>query len=222
MIVMLGNIKMTTEETLNLINEKINDPKIKEYLTKINKFHYLDFDTELLGGIGGVFSRETYVLMMQLGIPIGVLEYLDSKGKIIPENTEVDLDEKVKHIYTPINSIEDLKVCYEKYRFHDFIVNLRCITKNQARHLAYCLEQCNNDLIFDMDTRNAIQQEILSFLPLKYDKAMKIFNKYFNKGIQMKYIKDYGVSRDRFYELSGLNELVPKNKSSITNERSEK
>lgn len=214
--------RLNMEDRINFINNKINNPKIKEYLTKVNKFHYLDFDTEVLGGIGGVFSRETYVLMLQLGIPIGVLEILDSKGKIISENSDVKLEENVKHIYNPINSIDDLQDCYKKYRFPDFLVNLRCITKDQARHLAYCLEQCNNDMIFDVDTRDAMQQEILSSLPLKYEQAMRIFNKYFNKEIQMKYIKDYGVSRDRFYELSGLDKLINENIISKNNQRSER
>ena len=210
------------EEKINLINEKLNNPKIKEYLTGINKFHYLDFNTEVLGGLNAIFSQETYVLMMRLGIPIGVLEYVDSRGQIIPEDKVMDFKGKIKHIYNPINCMDDLRECYKKYRYPDFLVNFRCITKDKARHIAYCLEQCNNDMIFDLETMDAMQREIISSLPLKYEQAMKIFNKYFDKDIQTKYINDYRVSRERFYELSGLDELVSKDIYSKKMERRER
>ena len=61
MIVMLGNIKMTTEETLNLINEKINDPKIKEYLDILIENQNMTNDEALKN----LASEKDYLLILK-------------------------------------------------------------------------------------------------------------------------------------------------------------
>lgn len=201
-----------------LLDEKvINNSEIYNFVKNHNSKQILDFDTQLLGGCGAVFGREDYVLMLQLGVPIGVVEHIDSEGNLlIDENEPIG---KVKNIYKPINSLKEYFEYMEINPYPDVIVNQEYMTKKEVRNLAYCLEHSNNDLIFDFNTKNKIQLEIINSVPLRYKEAMKIFNKYFDKSIHKKFIYDYGVERNRFYYLSGLNELITSNKVRNTKEK---
>lgn len=214
-----------TNEPQNLddiLKEKIfNNPDMYKFIKKHNKKQKLDFYRQLLGGVGACFSREEYVLMLLLGIPIGVNECIDANGAIIDDGLTLEGKEPVEpviHIYKPINSLEE----YSKYQnevlyYPDLIVNPMYMTKKQVRNLAYCLSLANQECCLDIEKRSELQLEIVNSVPLKYDKAMKIFNKYFDKSIQKKYIYDYGVGYERFYYLSGLKKLI-KNKEKY-NER---
>lgn len=206
----------------DFVNKKItNNPEIQKFISDHNQSQKLDFDSQLLGGCGAIFGREEYILMLQLGVPIGVVEYRDSKDNLLIEEWDEPIGD-IRHIYKPINSIKEY-VEYQKINYYpDVMVNPSYMTKKEVRNLAYCLRQANNDSIFDFDTKNKLQFEIINSVPLKYDEAMEIFNKYFDKSIQNKFIKDYGVERDRFYYLSGLNELIPPSKDSKTKERDER
>lgn len=206
-------------EMKKILNEKvINNSEIYDFVKNHNREQILDFDTQLLGGCGAPFGREDYVLMLQLGVPIGVVEYTDSKGNILIDEDDEPIGD-IKHIYKPINSIKEYFEYMEVNPYPDVIVNPEYMTKKEVRNLAYCLEHSNNDMIFDFSTKNKIQIETINSVPLKYKDAMKIFNKYFNESIHRKFIYDYGVERDRFYYLSGLDELVPPNRTRISNRK---
>ncbi len=206
----------------NILNEKvINNPKVYEFVKNHNKEQVLDFDTQLLGGCGAVFGREDYVFMLQLGIPIGVVKYVDSKGNLLIDEDDEPVGD-ITHIYKPINSLKEYCEYMEIDPFPDVIVNPEYMTKKEVRNMLYCLEQANNDMIFDFNTKNKIQFEIINSVPLKYKDAMNIFNRYFNESIQRKFIYEYGVERDRFYYLSGLNELIPPEKKKNNYERDER
>lgn len=196
----------------------INNPKIYEFVKNHNEEQELDFESQLLGGYGAIFDRKDFILMLMLGIPIGVVKYIDSKGNLIlDENSEPIGD--IRHIYKPINSIKEYMDYMEIEPFPQIMVNPKHMTKKEVRNLLYCLVHSNNDAIFDFETKNKLQFEIVQKAPLKYKKAMKIFNKYFNKSIQKKFIYGFGVERDRFYYLSGLKKLVHKSNKRKNKER---
>lgn len=198
------------QEIIDLINKKIiNNSKISEFVKSHNETLELDIDSPILRGEGGIFDREDYLLMLQFGVPVGILEYQDSKGNVIIDE-EKDVD-KVK--YKPINSIQDYFEYLEIDPFPDLIVNPNYMSKKEARNVAYCLSYVNNDEIFDFETKNKLQLEIINHAPLKYRYFMKIFNKYYDETIQRKFIYKYGVKKSRFYYLSGLNKLVKDNKN---------
>ncbi len=206
----------------DILKEKIfNNSDMYEFIKNHNKEQKLDFYKQLLGGLGACFFREEYVLMLQLGIPIGVNECIDANGDIIDDGLTLEGKEPVEpiiHIYKPINSLEEyFKYQNDVFYYPDLIVNPMYMTKKQVRNLAYCLSLSNQECCLDIEKRNELQLEIINSVPLKYDKAMTIFNKYFDKSIQKKYIYDYGVGYARFYYLSGLKKLV-KNKEKY-NER---
>lgn len=209
-------------EMQKILNEKvINNPSIYEYVKSHNKSQELDFDTQLLGGCGAIFGREDYAFLLQLGVPVGVVEYIDSKGNLLIDEDDEPIGE-VKHFYKPINSLKEYGEYMEINPFPDLMVNPEYMTKKEVRNLLYCLEHSNNDMIFDFDTKNKLQLETINAVPLKYNEAMKIFNKYFNESIQKKFIYEYKVERDRFYYLSGLKELVPPQKKKNNHERTER
>ena len=215
---------MNNQELLDLVNEKItNNPEIRKFIADHNRPQKLDFDSQLLGGVGAIFSREDYLLMLQLGVPIGIVEYRDSKDNLLIEEWDEPIGD-IKHLYKPINSIEEYVEYQEINYYPDVMVNPSYMSKKEVRNLAYCLEHANNDRIFDFDTKNKMQIEIINAAPLKYNEAMKIFNKYYDESIQNKFINNYGVERDRFYYLSGLKELIPStpSKNSKTKERNER
>lgn len=209
-------------EMKRILNTKIiNNPKIYEFVKSHNREQELDFDSDpqLVGGCGAIFGREDYVFLLQLGVPIGIVEYIDSKGNLLIDEDDVPIGD-VRHFYKPINRLEEYVEYMEINPFPHVMVNPEYMTKKEVRNLLYCIEHANNDRIFDFDTKNKLQFETINAAPLKYNDAMKIFNKYFNEAIQRKFIYEYGVERDRFYYLSGLKELIPPVKNN--HERSER
>lgn len=153
-----------------------------------------------------IIEHKVLLLMFLLGIPIGIIHSTDEKGNYVSEDMEPFGE--VKHIYKPLKNINDYNDFYEK---NDGFVDLRVhpdfLSKQKVNHLAYCLGFANNRDLFDVETMNKMQNEIIDSCPLEYDKAMKIFNKYYNDNIQKKFIFIYGKSIDSFYELSGLNKI---------------
>lgn len=201
------------------LNEKvINNPEIYEYVKKHNREQELDFDSQILGGCGVAFGRENYVFLLQLGVPIGVIECIDSKGNLLVNEDDEPIGD-IRYFYKPINSLKEYVEYIEIDPFPYIMVNPEYMTKREVRNMLYCLEQSNEDMIFDFDTKNRLQFETINTVPLKYPAAMKIFNKYFNETIQRKIIYGYEVGRDRFYYLSGLKELVPPEKKKNNHER---
>lgn len=211
----------TAEMKLILNNMIIDNKIIYNHIKDHNKEQKLDFDTQVLGGCGASFDRENYVFLLYLGIPIGIIEYKDERGNLVVSDKDEPIG-KVCHCYKPINSLEE----YEKYLkinpFPQIFVNPEYLSKKETRNILYCLQHSNNKEIFDYNTRSKLQFETLCAIPLTYKKAMKIFNKYFDKSIQRKFIFEYKVDRDRFYYLSGLKELVPPEKKKNNHERDER
>ena len=192
----------------------LNNQDVKKYLEENNKsfdFKYGDYES------AGIIDHDTYLLMMQLGIPIGISSYVDGTGKeVSADDLDFDLDadhSDCKYIYTPINNFDELNEYMETHRFMDFMGNPKLITPEQERHMAYLLEHADDKYLFDRYTMNKMQNELIDSAPLKYDVAMNIFKKYYTKNVCNKFIYDYGVGKEQFYYLSGLrdNELKKEN-----------
>ncbi len=209
-------------EMKRILNKQIVDnPKIYEFVKNHNREQELDFDTQLLGGCGAVFGREDYVFILQLGVPIGIVEYIDSNGNLLIDEDDEPIGD-VRHFYRPVNSLKEYIKYMEINPFPDVMVNPEYMTKKEVRNMLYCLEQANNDMIFDFDTKNKLQLEIINAVPLMYNDAMKIFNRYFDESIQKKFIYEYKVERDRFYYLSGLKEIFPPERKKSNHERNDR
>ena len=203
--------KMSDGERLKEIQKILKEAKVKSYVKKHNKkqiFEEDEFVTPRVDGAGVPFEDEIYFLMKDLGVPIGCVQVIDSKGKILNEYSEYPTDGIIRYLYLPINNMRDYVKYYKKYDDVDLMVNPTYMESDKICHLAYCLDQANNEMIFDKRTMNKMQIELVCSAPLKYDEAMAIFNKYFTKRIQALFIYKYKVEIDRFYKLSGLNQLI--------------
>ena len=148
-----------------------------------------------------IISDDTYLLMMQLGIPIGAIKVLDENKNIINEYDDKD---PICNLYMQINSIYDYFKHLEKYGYCDFMVNPTYMNQKEVRNIAYLLSFANDLQFFDVETMNKMQFDLIDNVPLDYYKAMKIFKKYYTNEICDNFINNYDVDRDRFYYLSGL------------------
>lgn len=196
---------------LDKIEQLNNNKEIKQFLHEFNKSFYLS-DDEILGY--PIIENKLHLLMMQLGIPIGLIKPVDLNGNNVYEWMNIP-SEQIRYEYTPINNFVDLELNIDSYDYLHFRVNPRFLSKDKIQHLAYCLEFSSNRDFFDIETMNKMQCELIDSCPLKYNDAMKIFNKYYTIDVQNKFIFDKGVNPDRFYEISGLKRI---NKNSLNQE----
>jgi len=223
-MIMKNNI-LDEEYMYDKVHQLLNNQEVKDYLKENNKEMVIDMDNYKSAGI---FNDNVYCLMMNLGIPIGIRNYFDPNGnEVSSDDEDFDLNtdySDYKWIYTPINSIDDLNKYYQTHRFATFMGNPELTTPEQIRHIAYLLEFANDKQFFNQYTMNKMQNELIDSAPLKYEKAMNIFKKYYTKEVCNKFIYDFGVGEDRFYYLSGLgdNELKKDNHNKINKNREER
>lgn len=181
--------------------------EIRKYIKSHNMIQEINIHNKM---DGITFENKDFLTMLKLGIPIGVIEHYDGDGTLLLDD-EYEPFIEVKHIYKPINDIKTLKQYLEKVNYYpELAVNPSYMSREEVKNICYCLTMINNDKIFDLNTKTKVKIEIANSIPLKYNEAMKIFNKYYNETIQRKIIYGLNVGRNRFYSLSGLNELVPK------------
>lgn len=193
------------KRVLDLMNENY---RIKDYILKNNsEIILLNSPSQFLYYSELMFSTETYLLMFQLGIPIGIVEpsNLDKHYKDI---SKLHIDEKVEYIYFPLSSDKEYYECLSRNYSPNIIVNPSYMNDREVCNIAYCLELIYKDKIFEPFIQYKIQREIVNSLPLKYESAMKIFNRYFTEQIKSKIICECNITREMFYKLSGLNEEV--------------
>ena len=197
---------LSTEYMKEKSEQLLNNQEVKDYLKQNNKEMIIDIETYESAGI---FEDKTYCLMMSLGIPIGNLGYYDPTGKeVSSEDDDFDFDadhSDFKWIYTPINNFEDLEKHYSTHRYTNFITNREIFTAEQERHIAYLLEFSSDTRIFDEYTMNKLQNELIDNVPLNYEKAMEILKKYYTHDVCKKFVYDFGVDKERFLYLSGIN-----------------
>lgn len=187
------------EKIQNYARKIENNKKVKDNILLFNKELHISLDYDFYSY--SIISDDTYLLMMQLGIPIGAIKVLDENKNIINEYDDKD---PICNLYMPINSMDDYFKHLEKYGYCDFMVNPTYMNQKEVRNIAYLLSFANDLQFFDVETMNKMQFDLIDNVPLDYYKAMKIFKKYYTNEICDNFINNYDVDRDRFYYLSGL------------------
>lgn len=195
---------------LDLAYEKVkqlkNNPHAKDNIKKY------DYEREIVGDeisdyfvlrVAPHIFDDVMLLMLDLGIPIGIVATLDEKGNIIDDYERTD---EAKYIYKPIHSLKEYYNYFEKY-FEcgiDIRVHPDFLSKEKAVHLFYCLRYANDPKFLSIETMNKLQNEIIDSVPLEYNKAMEIFNKYYTEKLCSSFINYYHIDIDEFFNLSGL------------------
>lgn len=112
-------------------------------------------------------------------------------------------NEQVRYKYIPVNNSQDMKKYVKNYSLNLY-ANEKFLPFDKLKNIEFCLQFIADNNIFDKDTQRKIQDELIDNCPLKYNKAMSIYNKYFTNNIQDKIIQYYNVDPNLFYNLSGL------------------
>lgn len=191
------------------IHEKLeqltNNPHLKDNINRYNYGRKLANEEVFYNSKNDVIIKdETMLLMLQLGIPIGTVECFDEVGNFIDGETVEPVGEVV-YKFKPLNTVNEyLDYKYNHNNYTDLMVHPDFLSKEKAGHLAYCLSFSNDLNIFDIETMNELQSETISSVPLEYNRAMEIFNKYYTKDICSIFINKYNVDINRFFALSGL------------------
>ena len=152
---------------------------------------------------GIMADKYEYLLLLKLGVPIGMVIGKDEKNNIIDDYSDDPIGD-VKLHYNPINNEADYFKKLEEYNFVDLMINPKYMNNYQAQNVLYCISFINDKDIFDIDTMNRVQTDIIDNAPLDYNGFMKLFNAYYTDDIKFRFINDFHVDEDRFFELSGL------------------
>ena len=194
------NEEYTGERAIDLLNNK----QVKNNILKYN--HTMKMPSDYNFGEVGLINDKVFFLMNQLGIPIGTELFVDSKGNDVYEWSDVP-DDEIKHFFVPINNIEEYETFYLEHGYIHMTVNPNYMSESQVRNVAYLLKYANSNRVFDFYTMNELQTELLEAAPLDYNRSMKIFRKYYTNDICQKFIENLKVNKERFYYLSGLNDV---------------
>lgn len=187
------------------LEQLTNNPHLKDNINRYNYGRKLANEEVFYNSKNDVIIKdETMLLMLQLGIPIGTVECFDEVGNFIDGETVEPVGEVV-YKFKPLNTVNEyLDYKYNHNNYTDLMVHPDFLSKEKAGHLAYCLSFSNDLNIFDIETMNKLQSETISSVPLEYNRAMEIFNKYYTKDICSIFINKYNVDINRFFALSGL------------------
>lgn len=187
------------------LEQLTNNPHLKDNINRYNYGRKLANEEVFYNSKNDVIIKdETMLLMLQLGIPIGTVECFDEVGNFIDGET-VEPAGEVVYKFKPLNTVNEyLDYKYNHNNYTDLMVHPDFLSKEKAGHLAYCLSFSNDLNIFDIETMNELQSETISSVPLEYNRAMEIFNKYYTKDICSIFINKYNVDINRFFALSGL------------------
>ena len=187
------------------LEQLTNNPHLKDNINRYNYGRKLANEEVFYNSKNDVIIKdETMLLMLQLGIPIGTVECFDEVGNFIDGETVEPVGDVV-YKFKPLNTVNEyLDYKYNHNNYTDLMVHPDFLSKEKAGHLAYCLSFSNDLNIFDIETMNELQSETISSVPLEYNRAMEIFNKYYTKDICSIFINKYNVDINRFFALSGL------------------
>ena len=187
------------------LEQLTNNPHLKDNINRYNYGCKLANEEVFYNSKNDVIIKdETMLLMLKLGIPIGTVECFDEVGNFIDGETVEPVGEVV-YKFKPLNTVNEyLDYKYNHNNYTDLMVHPDFLSKEKAGHLAYCLSFSNDLNIFDIETMNELQSETISSVPLEYNRAMEIFNKYYTKDICSIFINKYNVDINRFFALSGL------------------
>lgn len=143
-----------------------------------------------------------------LGVPCGAIQsfYNNKELTYIEEYRLSDKQlEKVRLIYIPINSVEELKE-YESKHFCSYTINPKYITIQEMESFIYRFDLLTKVEMgmFNIDEINKHQTELLNDIPLTYKKLEVMKNKYITVEKEREYIdnnKKEGITEKRFYKL---------------------
>lgn len=205
MLIILEHESNNIDPIYEKLEQLTNNPHLKDNINRYNYGCKLANEEVFYNSKNDVIIKdETMLLMLQLGIPIGTVECFDEVGNFIDGETVEPVGEVV-YKFKPLNTVNEyLDYKYNHNNYTDLMVHPDFLSKEKAGHLAYCLSFSNDLNIFDIETMNELQSETISSVPLEYNRAMKIFNKYYTKDICSIFINKYNVDINRFFALSGL------------------
>ena len=205
MLIILEHEGNNIDPIYEKLEQLTNNPHLKDNINRYNYGRKLANEEVFYNSKNDVIIKdETMLLMLQLGIPIGTVECFDEVGNFIDGETVEPVGEVV-YKFKPLNTVNEyLDYKYNHNNYTDLMVHPDFLSKEKAGHLAYCLSFSNDLNIFDIETMNELQSETISSVPLEYNRAMEIFNKYYTKDICSIFINKYNVDINRFFALSGL------------------
>lgn len=205
MLIILEHEDNNIDPIYEKLEQLTNNPHLKDNINRYNYGRKLANEEVFYNSKNDVIIKdETMLLMLQLGIPIGTVEYFDEVGNFIDGETVEPVGDVV-YKFNPLNTVNEyLDYKYNHNNYTDLMVHPDFLSKEKAGHLAYCLSFSNDLNIFDIETMNKLQSETISSVPLGYNRAMEIFNKYYTKDICSIFINKYNVDINRFFALSGL------------------
>ena len=205
MLIILEHESNNIDPIYKKLEQLTNNPHLKDNINRYNYGCKLANEEVFYNSKNDVIIKdETMLLMLQLGIPIGTVECFDEVGNFIDGETVEPVGEVV-YKFKPLNTVNEyLDYKYNHNNYTDLMVHPDFLSKEKAGHLAYCLSFSNDLNIFDIETMNELQSETISSVPLEYNRAMEIFNKYYTKDICSIFINKYNVDINRFFALSGL------------------
>lgn len=205
MLIILEHEDNNIDPIYEKLEQLTNNPHLKDNINRYNYGRKLANEEVFYNSKNDVIIKdETMLLMLQLGIPIGTVECFDEVGNFIDGETVEPVGDVV-YKFNPLNTVNEyLDYKYNHNNYTDLMVHPDFLSKEKAGHLAYCLSFSNDLNIFDIETMNKLQSETISSVPLGYNRAMEIFNKYYTKDICSIFINKYNVDINRFFALSGL------------------
>lgn len=205
MLIILEHESNNIDPIYEKLEQLTNNPHLKDNINRYNYGCKLANEEVFYNSKNDVIIKdETMLLMLKLGIPIGTVECFDEVGNFIDGETVEPVGEVV-YKFKPLNTVNEyLDYKYNHNNYTDLMVHPDFLSKEKAGHLAYCLSFSNDLNIFDIETMNELQSETISSVPLEYNRAMEIFNKYYTKDICSIFINKYNVDINRFFALSGL------------------
>lgn len=205
MLIILEHEDNNIDPIYEKLEQLTNNPHLKDNINRYNYGRKLANEEVFYNSKNDVIIKdETMLLMLQLGIPIGTVECFDEVGNFIDGETVEPVGDVV-YKFKPLNTVNEyLDYKYNHNNYTDLMVHPDFLSKEKAGHLAYCLSFSNDLNIFDIETMNKLQSETISSVPLGYNRAMEIFNKYYTKDICSIFINKYNVDINKFFALSGL------------------
>lgn len=149
------------------------------------------------------------VELMSVGVPCGAIQTV-YKGKELSHSEEHRLNDKqleqVRQVYVPINTLEGLAE-HRATHFCSYMINPNYIEPKKVQSFIYRFDLLIDVgmRMFDLDEINKHQIELINNAPLTYEKLEIMKNKYITQELELKFMKDNKVSKDRFYELLNQN-----------------
>ncbi len=165
-------------------------------------------------------------ILIQLGVPCGAMQRFYN-GKELSSRKEHSLSDdelgKVRQMYVPINSIEELAE-HRATHFCSYTVNPNYVKPEQMQNFMYRFNLLTdkNMQMFNEDEINRNQEEIFASRPITYETVSNMKEKYITKEREEEFLERVGtkrLSRERFYEL--LNEEPGSTKENIEQENEE-